>query len=72
MVLACNPEAGKEFGFSYASITWVRFNGSFAFRAKLSAFIVQMDGRLAPRTLSKIGRFGWKVKRTAVGFLKKG
>jgi Mg2+-importing ATPase len=69
--LACDPEAGKEFDFSYASITWVRFNGSFAFRAKLSAFIVQTDGRLAPRTLSKVGRFGWKVKRATVGVLKK-
>jgi hypothetical protein len=34
---------------SYASITWIRFHGSSAFRAELSAFVVPADGRLAPR-----------------------
>jgi len=29
---------GRAQAPSYASITWIRFNGSFAFRAKLSAF----------------------------------
>jgi hypothetical protein len=62
---------GKESQHPFASITWIRFNGSFAFRAKLSAFIVPTDGRLAPRTLFKVGQFGWKVKRVAVGFSEK-
>jgi hypothetical protein len=36
----------------FASITWSRFNGSSAFRAELSAFVVPLsrrNGRLAPR-----------------------
>ncbi len=62
---------GKKLQHPFASITWIRFNGSFAFRAKLSAFIVPTDGRLAPRTMSKVGQFGWKVKWMAVGFSEK-
>lgn len=34
----------------------------------LSAFVSQQRNRLAPRTLSKIGRFGGKVKRAAIAF----
>ena len=30
----------KTHGLSYASITWIRFYGSSAFRAELSAFVV--------------------------------
>src|ERR1017187_9118919 len=30
-----------------------------------------MRDRLAPRTLSTVERFGWKVKRTTVGFSEK-
>jgi hypothetical protein len=63
-------QAGKAFKHSYASITWIRFHGSFAFRAKLSAFVVPADGRLAPRTKGKLGRFARSVKPVKVRFQK--
>jgi hypothetical protein len=47
---------------SYASITWIRFHGSSAFRAELSAFVVPADGRLAPRMNGKLGSFAHSVK----------
>jgi len=47
----------------FASITWIRFMGRRRSRVALSAFVPQQRNRLAPRTLSKIGRFDGKVKR---------
>lgn len=37
-------------------------SGSPAFRAELSAFVVSMDGRLAPRISGKLGPFAPSVK----------
>jgi hypothetical protein len=47
----------------FAGIIRIRFNGSSAFRAKLSAFVVPADGRLAPRTSEKLGSFARSVKQ---------
>jgi len=46
----------------YASITWIRLNGSPAFRAELSAFVVPVDRRLAPLNDAKLGRGSCAVK----------
>ncbi len=49
---------------SYASITWIRFYGSSAFRAELSAFVAPVDGRLAPHLWARLGRCIQSVKET--------
>jgi hypothetical protein len=61
---------GPPQGASYASITWIRFHGSSAFRAELSAFVVPADGRLAPRIDGKLGSFARSVKSVKIRFQK--
>ncbi len=52
MLLKKVGRGGPSQGASYASITWIRFNGSSAFRAELSAFAAcKQDDRLAPHVL---------------------
>jgi hypothetical protein len=63
-------KGGRHAVPSYASITWIRFHGSSAFRAELSAFVVPADGRLAPRIDGKLGRFARSVKPAKIRFQK--
>ena len=60
--LGSPPLGGRAQAPSFASITWIRFRGSSAFRAELSAFVVPADGRLAPRINGKLGLFAHSVK----------
>ena len=55
-------EKEKAISNSYASITWIRFYGSSAFRAELSAHVVPADGRLAPRSEITLRLRVWSVK----------